>query len=283
MTLLKNIKSAAKDNRTKIQTSEATRLEKLLNSLFLLPKLPEQEIEFMEHILNRHHGVKERVGLHASALIAPQSEYCTRAQVLSLFYKPTKSSEQHSVNLLRIFEEGNAIHEKWQRLFVRAEWAKPTNLDKTRYNADYMVSFTPDIVCRIPTFYDVPMIGEIKSVNTYQFQKMASHPTAKKQLQWYMHLFSGYGIHKGFVLCEDKNTQDIKVEVYDYDASIVQEFIERASEIMRLRGAILEHGAKKYMPDRPKDASGASCKRCSKCSMVLSCYGLPGGRIKLRE
>ena len=44
-------------------------------------------------------------------------------QVLSLIYRQLQG-EQLPVGLMRIFEEGNAIHEKWQRLFIRAGYSK---------------------------------------------------------------------------------------------------------------------------------------------------------------
>lgn len=277
--LIKSIKADAQSNRTKIQSSEAQQLEQRLNSLFLLPKRPKAETEFIKHILTRNESIKERVGLHASSLIASEKDFCLRAQVLSLFYKQSQG-EHYQVSLLRIFEEGNSIHEKWQRLFIRAKWANPNDLDSTKYNKKYMISYTPDIVCSITDYKDsTTMIGEIKSVNTFQFQKMIKHPTAYKQLQWYMFLT---GIKNGFVLCEDKNTQDIKIEVYQYDKIIVSEFIERAEEIKECFSLIKKHGSKE-IPSKPKDCKSSSCKRCSKCNMVLTCWNLPGGRIKLSE
>ena len=184
--------------------------------------------------------------------------------------------EQLPVGLKRIFEEGNAIHEKWQRLLIRGGYAEVDGLDVTQFNKKYRISFTPDIICNIPDFYDGMMVGELKSVNTYQFQKMTKHPSAWKQLQWYMYLT---GIHKGFVLSEDKNTQDIKVEVYDFDQSIVAPFIDRAEQI--------KYGYKKVVNDhkmvkRPKDAKSPDCKRCEQCVMRNACWNINGGGIKIK-
>ena len=227
MGLIDNIKAEAKGNRTIIQSSDAQALSKILNNAFYLNKNIDEETKFIRQVMTRGAETQERIGLHASALITGDKDFCVRQQVLSLMYRQLQG-EQLPVGLVRIFEQGNAIHEKWQRMFIRAGYSKAGDLDVTQFNKKFRISFTPDIICQIPEFYDGKMIGEIKSVNTYQFQKMVRHPSAWKQLQWYMYLT---GIHKGFVLSEDKNNQDFKLEVYDFDQSIVDPFIDRAEQI----------------------------------------------------
>lgn len=274
MGLVDSIKKTAIGNKTKIQSSEATRLEKILNRMFYLEKDPVKEVEFIKQMMTRGQETQERVGLHASALIAGDKDFCIRQQVLSLLYKQLQG-EQIDPALRRIFEQGNAIHEKWQRLLIRAGYSEPHDLDFTQYYKKYMVSFTPDIICEIPEFHDGKMVGEIKSVNTFQFQRMTHHPSAGKQLQWYMFLT---GIHKGFVLSEDKNNQDFKIEVYDYDPLKVAPFIERAEAIMYYYNRAINEGK---MVKRPDNANSSTCKRCEKCPMRLSCWNLPGGKMRI--
>ena len=227
MGIVNDIKRNARSNGTKIQSSDAQKLEKILNNVFYLDKDVEEETKFVNSVMTRGQETQERIGLHASSLIVGDKDFCIRQQVLSLMYRQLQG-EQVNVGLKRIFEQGNAIHEKWQRLFIRAGYSSANDLDVTQFNKKYRISFTPDIICCIPEFYSGKMIGEIKSVNTYQFQKMTKHPSAWKQCQWYMYLT---GIEKGFVLSEDKNTQDFKIEVYDFDPDIVAPFIDRAEEI----------------------------------------------------
>lgn len=274
MGLVDSIKKTAIGNKTKIQSSEATRLEKILNRMFYLEKDPVKEVEFIKQMMTRGQETQERVGLHASALIAGDKDFCIRQQVLSLLYKQLQG-EQIDPALRRIFEQGNAIHEKWQRLLIRAGYSEPHDLDFTQYYKKYMVSFTPDIICEIPEFHDGKMVGEIKSVNTFQFQRMTHHPSAGKQLQWYMFLT---GIHKGFVLSEDKNNQDFKIEVYDYDPLKVAPFIERAEAIMYYYNRAINEGK---MVKRPDNANSSTCKRCEKCPMRLSCWNFPGGKMRI--
>ena len=274
MGIINDIKKEALENKTKIQSSEAQQLEKILNNTFYLAKNIKEETAFVNSVMTRGLMSQERIGLHASSLIVGEKDFCIRQQVLSLMYKQLQG-EQINVGLKRIFEQGNAIHEKWQRLFIRAGYSSANDLDVTQFNEKYRISFTPDIICCIPEFYSGKMIGEIKSVNTYQFQRMIKHPSAWKQLQWYMYLS---GIHKGFVLSEDKNTQDFKLEIYDYDSSIVSTFIDRAEEIkFRYKKAIKE----KKMIKRPSDAKSSDCKRCKSCSMRDACWNIGSGKISI--
>lgn len=272
MGLIDNIKAEAKGNRTIIQSSDAQELAKILNNTFYLDKNIDEEAKFVKQVMTRGAETQERVGLHASALITGEKEFCVRQQVLSLLYKQLQG-EQLPIGLVKIFEQGNAIHEKWQRLFIRAGYSKASDLDVTQFNKQFRISFTPDVICRIPEFHDGKMIGEIKSVNTYQFQRMVRHPSAWKQLQWYMYLT---GIHKGFVLSEDKNNQDFKIEVYDFDHSIVDLFIDRAEQIKYYyKRVVSEH----KMVKRPKDVNSPECKRCTNCAMKNACWNINGGGI----
>jgi hypothetical protein len=274
MGIISEIKGDAVRNGTKIQNSEATKLEKILNKTFYLDKDIDGESKFVHQVMTRGAETQERAGLHASALIVGDKDFCLREQVLSLIYKQLQG-EQINVGLMRIFEQGNAIHEKWQRLLIRAGYSTYKDLDVTQFNKKYRISFTPDVICKIPEFYDGQMIGEIKSVNTYQFKTMSRHPHAWKQLQFYMFLT---GIHKGFVLSEDKNTQDFKIELYDYDKEIVAPFVDRAEEIkFRYNKVMKEH----RMIKRPAFAKSPNSEKCSKCPMRESCWNIGNGKIPL--
>ena len=288
MGLIDNIKREAQGNKTKIQSTEAAALEKIFNNMFYLNKDIEEDVKFVQQVMTRGLESQERVGLHASAMLVGDKDFCLRAQVLSLIYKQAQG-EQLPVGLMRIFEQGNAIHEKWQRLLIRAGYGKAKDMDFTRMCDEYMLSYTPDIDCQIPEFFEGRMIGEIKSVNTYQFQKMTKHPSAWKQCQWYMHLcimklkklgkWNGKDYTKGFVLSEDKNTQDFKLEVYDYDPKLVAPFAERAEAIMYHHNRVFEE---RKMVARPKDATSSTCKRCKECFMRDACWNIGMGKIRLK-
>ena len=185
--ILNQIKKDSFKNGSKVQSADSAKLEGILNKMFYLDKNIEEETKFVRTVMTRGLESQERVGLHASAIIDKgDKSFCVRQQVLSLLFKQLQG-EQLPVNTMRIFEEGNAIHEKWQRLLIRAGYAKSQTLDRTRFDDEYKMSFTPDIVCRIPEFYDGAMVGEIKSMNSFSFKKQSEHASGKKQLYLYMY------------------------------------------------------------------------------------------------
>ena len=135
MGIISNIKKDALRNGSKVQTSEAAKLEGILNKMFYLEKNIEEETEFVKQVMTRGLESQERVGLHASAMIVSDNQFCVRQQVLSLCYKQLQG-QQISIGLKRIFEEGNAIHEKWQRMIrpprLRRSAAREKILKKAR-------------------------------------------------------------------------------------------------------------------------------------------------------
>lgn len=277
MGLINNIKKEAQKNNTKIQTTECADIEKLLNKTFYLPKNIKEETAFVKQVMTRGLESQERVGLHASAMLVSNKDFCVRQQVLSLIYKQSQGHDIQ-VGLKRIFEEGNCIHEKWQRLFLRANYCDYKQCDFTQFNDEYMISFTPDIIANIPSLFDgEDFIVEIKSVNTFQFKNMTKHPSAWKQCQWYMHLT---GLKHGFVLCDDKNTQDFKIEVHHYDSALVAPFVERAEEIVFYYKRVFEE---KKMVGRPDDAKTPTCKRCMSCNVKDACWDVGIGKVKIDE
>jgi hypothetical protein len=289
MGIISEIKKDATGNKTKIQSSDASKLEKIFNNMFFLEKNIEEETKFVKQVMTRGADTQERIGLHASALISGEKDFCLRQQVLSLMYHQLQG-EQISVGLKRVFEEGNAIHEKWQRMFIRAGYSKAEDLDMTQFNKQWRVSFTPDVICYIPEFYDGKMIGELKSVNTFQFQHMTKHPSAWKQCQWYMCLniarekkagtWNGKDYLKGFVLSEDKNTQDFRIEIYDFDSHITDAFEDRAEQVKYYYKRVFKEGK---MVKRPSDAKNPDCKRCATCALRDACWNINGGGKRIEK
>lgn len=274
MGLVDNIKQSAKSSGAKIQSSDAAQLEAIFNRMFFLPKQIDKEVAFLRQVMTRGQDTAERVGLHASNIIVSDNKWCLRQQVLSLMYKQLQG-EQYSTGLKRVFVEGDSVHEKWQRLMIRAGYAEPEDLDRTRFNKKYRVSYTPDGIIYVPEFYDGKMVLEVKSVNTFQFQKMNRHPSAFKQCQFYM---LQEGIKKGVVLCEDKNTQDFKLEVYDFMPDVVSPFEKRLRDV---KSAYKEVHATGKMVPRPSDAKKPDCKRCSECPMRDACWNVGQGRVRI--
>ena len=271
MGLIDDIKTAAQDNGTKIQSSDAAEIEKLFNSLFYAKKNMDEEVKFVKQMFTRGGDSHERYGLHTSAIIVGEDKFCFREQVLSLLYKQAQG-ENVPQNLIRIFEEGNAIHEKWQRLFIRGGLGVAEDMDFSKFYDEYEVGYTPDAIL---TIKGKKYVVEIKSVNTYQFQKMTSHPTASKQVQMYMHFT---GIHDGIILCEDKNTQQFKVFLVKYNPEVVAPYLERLEAVKYYKQRVLEEGK---MVKRCEQCTSKVSKRAIGCAMRDACWNCGKGRVRL--
>lgn len=280
MGLLDDIKKEAGGNRTKIQKSDEKDIEHLLNSLFYFDKDIPNELKFLKSVMTRGAETTERKGLHASAIIVSDDKFCYRQQVLSLFYKQLQG-EQTSVGLKRIFAEGDAIHEKWQRLFIRGGLCEPLDCDFTRFDKDYDLSYTPDIICKIPRNMSLTepcdewdeYIVEIKSMNTFSYKKQEHHASGRKQCQLYMYLT---GIHKGIVLCDDKNTQEFKVKTYEYNPSEIAKYIRRLEKIQEYKDELV---LDKKLVKRHKNCTGYNCKKAQECPMRDVCFRKSKERI----
>lgn len=283
MGILEDIKNDAKQTGAKLQTSEERDIEELLNNLFYLDKNIPEELKFLKSVMTRGAETTERKGLHASAVIVSDDKFCYRQQLLSLFYKQLQG-EQTPIGLKRIFSEGDAIHEKWQRLFIRGGLCKPLDCDYSRFAEEYDLSYTPDIICFLPvdmkltSVYDEsvpkePYVVEIKSVNTFTFKKQKYHASGRKQCQLYMYLT---GIHKGIVLCDDKNTQEFKVYKYEYNPSEIAPYIRRLEQIQEYKQRLLK---KHKMVARHSKCIGYNCKKAQECPMREVCYKKSKERI----
>jgi len=210
---------------------------------------------------------EERAGLHASAIIVSDNEFCYRAQVLSLLYKQNQG-EQLPINLLRIFAAGTSIHEKWQHMFIKAGIAE--HIEARHYSEEYELYFTPDAVINLD---GTKYIVEIKSMNTFAYQKAKSHPSGQKQLQLYMHLL---GISQGFVLAEDKNNQDWQPFMCEYDPEQVLPFLGRLNQVQEMKKAFVKS---KEIP--PRKCKNSETSRAKSCNMRDACFNIGNKRVDL--
>lgn len=261
-----------------LQVEEDIKAE--INKLFYLDPVPELENAFINQMFTRGQDTKERVGLHASAIIKGDS-FCLRQQVLSLLFKQDQG-EQTDIGLKRIFMAGDYIHEKYQRLFLRGGLCRSEDLDFTRFLKDYELSYTPDAIIRFRNLFGGDkVVVEIKSVNSFQFDRMIYHPSGKLQCLFYMRLER---IKHGFVLAENKNTQEIKIFYYNYPGPdkeykfITDEFVERLRNVRDFKQNFIDYG--KMVSRHPK-CTKCDCKMAASCPLRDACWGVGKGRVKL--
>lgn len=251
----------------------ADHIKNKLNELFYAKPDYDAEMEMLVYQYSQEE--EERVGLHMSAVTSAGKDFCYREQVLSLFYKMAQGENIH-IGLKRIFEEGKSIGTKWQRLFIRGGIGVKEDMDVSRIQPDYDLSYTPDGMVIID---GKEYVVEIKSMNTFGFQKAKSHPSGQKQLKAYMYF---EGIPRGFVLVEDKNTQDFKIfletDVNESDDDIA-DILERLEKIQRHKRKFIKTNKP---PKRVEMCTGPDCKRAMKCNMRDACWNVGQGRVKIK-
>ena len=120
---------------------------------------------------------------------------------------------------------------------------------------------------------DRPYIVEIKSMNTFSYKKQEHHASGRKQCQLYMYLT---GIHKGIVLCDDKNTQEFKVKTYEYNPSEIAKYIRRLERIQEYKDELV---LDKKLVKRHKSCTGYNCKKAQECPMRDVCFRKSKERI----
>lgn len=267
------LKEDIKAEQQGLVSSSGLVIEQRLNKLFYATPNYKEEIRMLKMQKQQAQKQGDRYGLHCSAIIASDNEFCYREQVLSLFYKQAQG-DNVPIGLKRIFEEGNAIHEKWQRLFIRGEIGKAEDMDMSRFVEEYDLSYTPDAIIEIA---GKQYVVEIKSMNGFAFNKAKSHPSGRKQSRMYMYFER---IRDGFVLAESKLDQNFKVFPEHYGDSFgkddIRPYIHRLEMIQKYKRHFKKQ---KIMVEGICGSSG--CKRASKCNMRDACFNIGMGRVKL--
>lgn len=188
---------------------------------------------------------QERIGLHASSVLVNQNEWCLRKHALiNAFPAEVKPVPVQNWDWKRekIFTTGWDLHEQWQQMF--SDFGDPVwnhelsgwELDLTHYNEAYEVYFSPDAILQIgPHQY----IVEIKGIKQEYFDKLTDDleqactvyeliKKARIQANIYMHLT---GLEKAILLIENKNTQDFKVYLTQYDKALILPYHTRMLDV----------------------------------------------------
>lgn len=237
-----------KDVLDGVVTTEALLIENALNNL----------------IKNYRSNSEDRIGMHGSGIIASDNAFCYREQVLAFFYKGKEPN--HPVNLLRIFLEGWSVHQKWQMLFEKA--GVSLGVEQRGHSRDFELLFTPDAIIFLSIIGCRKYVVEIKSMNTFAFKHAKSHPSGEKQCQLYMHMLA---IPNGFVLLEDKNSQDIKVIPVRYNWQKALPFVER---MITVKGYVKEYKESDYDDEKlpMRECKNENDKRAKGCRYCQACF-----------
>lgn len=227
----------------------------------------------LEHLFLEDRAHENRYGLHASAILASDNEFCFREQVLSLFYEMNQG-EQLPIKALKVFAQGNAMHEKWYKLFKRA--GIDVAIERSLFLKKYDLSFTIDALLNL---FNEEIICDVKSQNSFYFKKSKGHPSGEKQVNFYLWALSKYtGVphRKGFVLVDSKDDQEIRIVPVKYNKEKVIPYVERLKAIQDMKKEFVES---KELPKRK--CANCDTKRASQCNMRDACFNIGKGRIKL--
>lgn len=252
-------------NMKKDLTEQASGDQNAIWAIMVKNRLERLFLESREH--------ENRYGLHASAILASDNDFCYREQVLSLFYKMNQG-EQLPIKQLKIFAQGNAMHEKWYNLFRQA--GIDVAIERSLFLPQYDLSFTIDALLNI---FNEEIICDVKSQNTFAFRKQKGHPSGEKQVNFYLWALTKYtGIphRKGFVLVDSKDDQEIKVVPVNYNKKAVEPYVDRLKEIQVFKNEFITNHK---MPNRK--CANCDTKRASTCNMRDACFNIGLGRRKL--
>lgn len=239
----------------------------------------------LERLFYEDRKTEQRYGLHASAVLGCLKDgFCYREQILSLFFKMNQG-EQLPIKQLKVFAQGNAMHEKWYQLFRKA--GIDVAIERTLFIPEFDLSFTIDALIDFnKQFKDREpdeQICDVKSQSSFAFRKTRTHPSGEAQVNFYMWALtyyeknrSGKKYKKGFVLVDSKDDQEIRPIPVQYNKEKVAPVVDCLKEIQELKKDFIEnHNA----PNRI--CKKADCKRASVCSMRDACWNIGMGRIKL--
>jgi hypothetical protein len=163
---------------------------------------------------------------HASAILASDSEWCLRRQVLLALYPEQAERpavKPWSAHQNAVFLQGWQIHEKYQKLFN--DHATVVEVEHSHFDEVRYLHFTPDAIIE---FAGHRYVVEIKGYKSSTFEKLdeTGNPpqAAWHQANLYCHMLQ---IERALILVEDKDTQHYKVWVIECDTELARPYLER--------------------------------------------------------
>jgi CRISPR/Cas system-associated exonuclease Cas4 (RecB family) len=203
---------------------------------------------------------------------------CQRAVYFAMKGFPRKEKE---ARVLRIFDRGDITHQRLMRALFGVPEVKiiasevditPTELIHGR--ADAIISVGNKLY-----------VVDFKSANDFRFQKLdVPESSHQQQLQLYMHYFK---IPQGFILYENKNTQELKEFEVKYDYKLCKKII---SELEDLKEQYIDQNIFPPIPLRLKQKRKAANNNegkfpweCDYCDFREECDRVEGEVKKKKE
>jgi hypothetical protein len=199
---------------------------------------------------------------HASAILAPDSEWCLRRHVLLALY-PEQAERLEvkpwSAHQNAVFLQGWQIHEKWQKLF--SEHGQVVEVEHSHFDETRYLHFTPDAIVEFAGHKYVVEIKGYKSTTYEKLDETGNPPqAAHHQCNLYCQMLE---VERGLILVENKDTQDYKVWAIERAAELARPYLERMYDV---KGAV----ATKRTPARV--CSSCTEHRAEKCPVRKLCF-----------
>lgn len=201
-------------------------------------------IEKIDEFYNNKTDSKERTAFYIS-----DAGKCPRAIWFAMKKYPKKATE---ARVHRIFEHGDHTHMRIMSVLfslglVTAVEVGIPETEVIHGRADAIISVDGE-----------PYVAELKSVNSFKFKKDEPDADHIKQLQLYMHFFK---IKKGILIYENKDTQDMKEFIINYDENLVSKIL---ASFEKLKTQVDSN----ELPEIPE---GIESWRCEYCPYLDSC------------
>jgi len=188
---------------------------------------------------------------------------CIREVVMNMLQYP---SPPKSAKFLKICDNGNGMHERWQNWFIESGIlvAKEYPLKRPKYRLSGKI----DAIILLDNLVS-EMIGELavvefKSANERNFKEMDTNNIPKaeyvEQIQLYLHFLS---IPYGIIIVENKNTQDVLEFFIEYNEKQSMKLLSRIEYINKCVN-------EKKLPSRP--FSSPKCYECRFCDYKEICW-----------
>ncbi len=202
-----------------------------------------------------------RTGLHASSVLAPDHEWCSRRHVLNNVYPEHAEQPEPKpwdAHQNAVFANGWALHERWQDLFKK--FGDCIEAEQAHYDETRELWFTPDAILRFAGEVYVVEIKGYKQETFDRFMLVGDPPEAAMlQCNLYLHLL---GLKRGIILVENKNSQDLKIWVIEHNEELTRLYIHRMYDVKGATIMTKKHGPSK-LPARvcgsPNDRLAAKC------------------------
>lgn len=197
----------------------------------------------LKELINQHYAdkVKNRKQDHFYITDAGK---CPRQVFFKFKDYPRKEPEPR---VMRIFDHGDYTHLRLSSVLFSLGIVRAVEVDippqsNIHGRADAIIGIEGK-----------PYVVDFKTCSHFKFTKMNQpQPDNAKQLQLYLHYFK---IPQGILLYEDKNTQEIKEFVVDYDKESAQDILNKFEKLKQQ----IENDE---IPSVPKDIEKWRCKYC---------------------